>query len=906
VGLVDGLLDEMRHDDRVRFTLDGQTATIDDYLEVRPEAASELARLVRDGRLSVGPWHILMDEFLVSGETIVRNLELGMRRASELGAPMRVGYLPDMFGHIAQMPQILRRAGITDAVVWRGVPHAIDRHVFTWRAPDGSEVRCEYLYGGYGNARDVFLRPEGVGDRLDAYVELVEAYFGTDELLAMYGEDHSIPRPGYAEMAARFNASQGRYRIVIETLARYLDATREHSRPTTTWTGELRSGARANVLMGVVSHHGDVRVAAARAETALERLSEPIAALHGRTWPDRYLSLAWRRMIEDSAHDSVCACSADEVVAQVLVRYQEAQQIARAVLDDAMGTLAAEVPADAWLLVSPSPHAREDLVELTVDEHDIADRDLAVHLELADGTQVPVQEVTREHVLLDDVELAATEVPGYLRVRLHGRELYRAYLVAWSIAEGETPVLLLQGVPEDRPRGLDVDAMLREIDARAAASPDQPWRIRVERLPRRSLLASVSVPPLGWASVRPRFTTDRRTLPATPNAVVASDRTLSNGLLWVSVAADGTLDIDGGGVSLRHVGRLVDGGDAGDAYNYGPPADDRLVDTPSSVTVRTVESGPLRASLVVTRSYDWPVGLAADLRARDERTVVTVVEMAVELRAAEPFVRLRLGFQNRSVDHRLRFHVPLPAVVEGSWAEGQFAIVARGLGVEGGHGEVPLATFPAHGIAAADGIACLLGAVTEYEAIEGREIALTLLRATGLISRDANPYRADPAGPMLATPSAQRLGPVEVSFALLPQSGPPTDPALRALERYRLPFAVAQGRGPERAQLGSMEGLRIDGEGVVMTALRRSGDVLELRLVNETAVPTTARIVGRFETAFDADLLGVRGSSIPMGSTDAAAARGSISLPLDPWQIRTLHLMDSTRPDPPIADRSSA
>jgi alpha-mannosidase len=309
---------------------------------------------------------------------------------------------------------------------------------------------------------------------------------------------------------------------------------------------------------------------------------------------------------------------------------------------------------------------------------------------------------------------------------------------------------------------------------------------------------------------------------------------------------------------------------------------------------------------MVTRSYEWPIGLAADLRSRDQRTVATAVEMAVELRADEPFVRLRLGFENRSVDHRLRFHVPLPGVVEGSWAEGQFAIVARGLVMESGHGEVPLATFPAHGIAAADGVACLLGAVTEYEVIDGREMALTLLRATGLISRDANPYRADPAGPMLATPSAQRLGPVEVSFALLPQSGAPTDPALRALERYRLPFVVAQGRGSGRAQLGSMDGLRIDGEGVVMTALRRSGDVLELRLVNETDVPTTARIAGRFESAFDADLLGVRGSSIPLGPPDAVTTRGSISVPMDPWQIRTLHLMDATHLDPPIADRSGA
>ena len=68
-------------------------------------------RHVQSGRLAIGPWQILMDEFLVSGETLVRNLERGWARAEDFGTPMQVGYLPDMFGHVAQMPQLLRRAG---------------------------------------------------------------------------------------------------------------------------------------------------------------------------------------------------------------------------------------------------------------------------------------------------------------------------------------------------------------------------------------------------------------------------------------------------------------------------------------------------------------------------------------------------------------------------------------------------------------------------------------------------------------------------------------------------------------------------------------------------------------------------------------------------------------------------
>ena len=206
VELIDELLATMARDPRLRFTLDGQVATVDDYLEVRPEAEPQIRALIADGRLAIGPWQILMDEFLVSGETIVRNLELGWHRAEELGGAMPVGYLPNMFGHIAQMPQILRRAGIDRAVVWRGVPAAIDRSSFTWRSPDGSTVRAEYLMGGYGNAAYLFAVPSRVTDKLRAFA-LAEGGFagahgaggapawnGARSVLAMYGTDMRFRR----------------------------------------------------------------------------------------------------------------------------------------------------------------------------------------------------------------------------------------------------------------------------------------------------------------------------------------------------------------------------------------------------------------------------------------------------------------------------------------------------------------------------------------------------------------------------------------------------------------------------------------------------------------------------------------------------------------------------------------
>ena len=150
-----------------------------------------------------------MDEFLVSGETIVRNLQLGMERAAGFGGAMEVGYLPDMFGHVGQMPQILRAAGFTDAVVWRGVPSAVDKTAFNWSAPDGSVVRAEYLLAGYSAGASV-------GDDAKALVRRLEAFAAEHaDVPPRSRGPHLVPqwhRPPRAPALARDGSSRKRTR----------------------------------------------------------------------------------------------------------------------------------------------------------------------------------------------------------------------------------------------------------------------------------------------------------------------------------------------------------------------------------------------------------------------------------------------------------------------------------------------------------------------------------------------------------------------------------------------------------------------------------------------------------------------------------------------------------------------
>ncbi|MHB1536087.1 MAG: glycoside hydrolase family 38 N-terminal domain-containing protein, partial [Acidimicrobiales bacterium] len=299
-----------------RFLLDGQMAALDDYLAVRPDAAPLVRRLAGAGRLALGPWYVLMDEFGVSGETIVRNLQLGQERAAAFGGAMPVGYLPDMFGHVAQMPQLLRQAGMEHAVVWRGVPGAITRTGFWWRAPDGSTVRAEYLPTGYGNGAHLPPEPSALVRRVRAQEAQVDAFLAceADPLLLMNGTDHQAPHPWLPQLLEGANAAQDDFHFEIQSLVEYLASAPTEALPS--WSGELRSSARANLLMGVLSNRVDVKIAAARAERALERRAEPLAALWfpAECWPATLLDGAWLEVIRNSAHDSICACSADSVV----------------------------------------------------------------------------------------------------------------------------------------------------------------------------------------------------------------------------------------------------------------------------------------------------------------------------------------------------------------------------------------------------------------------------------------------------------------------------------------------------------------------------------------------------------------------------------------------------------------
>jgi mannosylglycerate hydrolase len=480
----------------------------------------------------------------------------------------------------------------------------------------------------------------------------------------------------------------------------------------------------------------------------------------------------------------------------------------------------------------------------------------------------------------------ASQLARVLR-RIHRRELFGRLIDHYELAAGEL-VFHLAEVPASGP--FDLLVLRREVAAAAVAHPGE-WRVLTLEEARATALVPVSVPASGLASFRvePSDTTASTTrTPAT-----ATDRILSNGLVEVTVAADGTLDITGpDGTVLSGVGRLVDGGDRGDSYNYAPPARDVLVSEPTEITVEVLETGPLRSRLSVTRVYEWPAALSADRNVRGDRAVATPVETLVEVRVGEPFVRVSTSFLNRSADHRLRFHVPLPEPVTTSASSGQFAVTERGLTAEGGWGEYPLPTFPAGSFVSAGAATVLLDHSSEYELVgDGTELAITLLRAIGSVSVNIHPLRDEPAASEIPVPGAQDVGMrIENRFAVVPAaSGWRGAHAVALAEEFRGDVLVTRGTGPAGHQLPpDTAGLRVDGKDVLVSAVRRvggegaQGPGTEVRLTAMSDTASTVRVTGAFTEATTVDLLGR-----PLSRTRVTDA---LELGLGPWEIHTVFL----------------
>jgi mannosylglycerate hydrolase len=857
VRLVDRVIDLLDSNPEYKYyTLDGQSIVLEDYLEIRPDRRDDIARLVGAGRLLIGPSYVLPDEFLTGGESHIRNFQLGIAVARQFGPVMMVGYMPDTFGHMAHMPAILAGFDMSGAVMWRGADSSLTSSEFFWRSPDGSEVLTAHMVMGYGIASYLWPDRERLLTQLQSLREMLEPWASTRYLLLPNGTDHTEPQPQLPAIMATANEALDDAELVHGTLPMYLEAVRQEmgdrSDSWLRWQGEFRSSERAHVLPSVGSTRTWIKQENQACEDLLLRWAEPFS-----TWahllrrpagaePERgetslsweasgwaaslradrddteraaadagSLRLAWRLLLQNQPHDSICGCSTDEVHDEMRVRFRRCGRLAEGVRDEALACLGeAAAPAGPHVVVfNPLNVARSDYCT----------------------TRVPIED-GREPVALEDGE------------------------------GGQIPVQFLR-----RGRLSPLDAL--------------PERVEVGFL-------APQVPAVGYRALRVVYGQGRRPQPQ-------PGRAIENEYLRVEAdPVDGTLNLTDkeSGMTLRGLNRFVDGGDAGDEYNFSPPDSDELVDRPSHPPeIRLLEDGPARRTLEVALEYSLPRALASDdHRGRSlERAPCRIVSRA----SLCPGVS-RLDFEtevdNQSGDHRLRVHFPAGVHTDSSHAEQHFGVVKRAIALpehDFTWAELPQGTYPQKSfVDVSDGQRGLMLAnrgLPEYEVLDGAEgvtIALTLLRCVGWLSRSWMRTRPVQAGPLIPTPGAQEQGRHLFHYSLVPhESGWET--AFLQAHRFAVPARavfVAGGKG-ELPPAGSL--LSVRPESFVLSALKEAedGQGLIVRLYNIADRPVEGE--ARLEEAWQA----VERTNLneePLGP--AEVRDGWVRLSLRPNDIATL------------------
>jgi mannosylglycerate hydrolase len=795
-----------------RFTLDGQTVLLEDYLEIRPEMAGRLRALLAEGRLETGPSYVLPDEFLVGGESLVRNLLHGLAVCERHGAPPApVGYLPDSFGHPAQLPQILLGFGLDTFVFSRGLGDDRERvgGRFRWKAPDGSEVLALPQPVDYAAAAAIGHsvrstqedRGANAADRVE-HILRAERHMLADpgfrDLFLGNGYDHARLQDDLPEVLADLRALKPHVEARIARLSDYADAIKREPGDLPVLEGELAGGARANVLRGVNSSRMPLKQANERCERALQA-AETLCSLATLSSDFRYpqgeLRHAWRELLRNHPHDSICGCSVDEAHDDMAPRFRAALQIALRVSDRALHALGAGGGA--------------------------GDNEFEPY-----GTDGRYRWGYRP-------------LPGGA-VRVDG-------------VRGAGSFANVLPFARRRLVGLDIPAELDGMESlRAGARPVQVQAGQA------------------WFELEvPGFSAETVGLEPGPGsggtARAVDERTIENARYRVTAGHDGTLTVEDrrSGAALAGLHRLEDVADRGDSYTFCP-LDGKAPLSPERARVRVTAAGPVFAELEIDAELRLPVALAEDRTKRSAEAIACPVRTRVRLAASSERLEFETTVDNRGRDHRLRVHFPTPQAPMAVRAEGHFAVVHRTPRPvwNGAWVEPPHDTNHTLGAVAAGGVALYATGLPEYEVTEDGALALTLLRCVGWLSRGDLSTRRGHAGPALPVPGAQCEGLHRFEYAL-EVGEPPDAELLRRSQDQRFEF-VQSGPGADFKAPIEVEA------DVVVAALKRAedGDGLVLRAFNPGDEAVALRVPGAVKRC--------RLDETPLGPVPAAIGPGQI------------------------------
>ncbi len=802
--LMDRLLDLLEKDPQFRtFLMDGQVLAVLDHLAQRPENAERIKELIAEDRLQVGPWYTQPIESLCDGESLIRNLMLGIKESKKLGRATMISYIIDGFGHISMLPSILKGFGINEAVAWRGMPEG-SKSVFCWSTQNDS-ILMFYSNAGYGEATampynaDDFeeiidghvFRRKGLRSRIRDIIAIRKDKAVSEHLMLLNGIDHSFAQEDLTKVIKKTNELFPEYTARHSSLEEYIYSVKSSVTEYQHYNGELMDSVETPVLGDVHSTRPEVKLWNFRTEQMLIKWAEPISVysyLMNNRYPASELTKAWELLLQNHFHDSIASSSVDTVFRDVMCRFERSFDIAE------------EVSREGMLRVSQ--HIRKGKTDGIDNFHLIVFNPLSW---------------TR-----DELTKAAIEVP---------RE-YNWDNVALEFDGDETAVSILKVT----------DGAVLKYD---------PYRGHPVRFPIRTFEISFKTGEVAGNGYK-LFRVIQKEGKCDPG-LIPSYEDIGNEYFRIGFNKNGSfelLDIQTG-AGYKNLNTFEDRGEAGNGYLHKAPDVDNIICTAGTDAVISVTEQNRYETVVQTEvTMLLPAKIEDDRKKRAGGTVPCKIKSRISIKKRCRRIDIKTTIDNRACDHRLRAIFPTGIQTEAVSAGQPFDVVNRPIPsivmkkemAEEPSGVKPFQFF----VDISDGEKGLMvsaGGLYEYEVPddEEKEIILTLLRCTDKIDEESMKGIKG-----FDIPLAQCIGEYTFEYSVIPHAGrwgnsirdalefvdPMNALQIKTLEEDLLPFGRSEKSFPELDTSGFF--ISLESGTLYLSCIKKhiSRDSLVIRIVN--------------------------------------------------------------------------
>lgn len=852
------------------FHLDSQTVVLEDYLEIKPQNRELIRKFVKNERLLIGPWYILPEEFQVGGESLIRNLLLGHKICAEFGKVMKVGYSPFSWGQISQLPQIYKEFGIDVVMFYRGV-NSLDskKAEFIWQGADGTEVltsrfstmpRYNFYFYIYRpvihneKIQDVehkwtrddvpfhfadkklvdedysILNPankyysENLKPSLEAIIKDQADDFTTPHIMWMDGHDSSGPNKSIVRIVKEANEILKDDQIVHSNLEEYSKLLKKciNKNDLPIVKGERRSSqydSRSGNMYGfTTSARMYLKQINFDVERWLQFYAEPfnsIAALMGFDTDDNYLDIAWKLLLQNSAHDSIGGCSLDTVHEDMITRYKQSKEISQAVFDRACKHIMKNIDlknekGEIFLtVINPIAIFRDEIVEAYID--------------------IP-QEMDKGELLIKDSQ---------------------NNIIDMQIVESQKLEPVLEQMT-NRPKYFSMNRYHCYLNLK-------------------------NIPSMGYKVFniflkKEKYISTNQNLGRAENNIFV----LENENLKIKINSNGTFNIidKSSKHKFKNLGYFYDEGEAGHAWVHKSvkPVFDTLSSKP---IIKIVENGPLFCKCRIHHELKLPANL--DNRKEKIQNIKFPICLDIILKKQSKRVEFEIRLNNKVESHRMRIMFPLNLSAQSSFAEGQFDVIERPITrVDTSDWvEQPMYDYPMHYFVALgnekQGAAILVDGLKEYEVLDDDKntLAITLFRAFNYVIQPSS------VQDYLHQKGSQCFGEQKYRMAFYPFSGTWEQGNVYSESlKYNYDIRLIQAGKAEGKLHTELSFIKIQPENLIFSCLKfpekNEKNILVLRLYNPTleTIKGQIKLFKNIKKAIRISLEEIELDEIPISNND--------------------------------------